>query len=109
MSEILDVDHLTGIVETFHKEDGKIHVRKTQEVGEMLTANKRDRSESSTGWKGDLHKVASIPMNVIYKWREELKRKGLDPNPLAKTNKPFLIAKLNDPDWKYLRTKDGFI
>lgn len=108
MSRIFDIDPLTGIIEKFHKEEGKIIISKTQDVENTLIHNKADRAEN-TGWKGDMHKVASIPLIIADMWREELKAQGRNPNPFCNENRPFLIAKLNNRDWAKLRTKDGTI
>ena len=46
---------------------------------------------------GDFHKVASIPATVMDQWIKETNGEILnDPKILA--------AKLNDPDWKLLKT-----
>lgn len=104
---LLDADQYSGVIETFHKEDGKIFIKKHQEVDSMLDLNAVDRNHSS-GWKGDMHKVASIPMIVVDQWREELKLKGYQEcDPFHKTNKTWLIARLNNSDFGKLRTKDG--
>lgn len=113
MSRIFDVDHHTGIVETFKKDamTGNIEIKKFQNVDKILDANASDiNSQIDNNWRGDMHKVASIPMIVIDMWREELKKQGAsDTNPLAKCNKLFLIAKINSSEWSKIRTKEGRI
>lgn len=112
MSRLLDIDRFTGIVETFKKDDltGKIHIKKSQDVEGLLDLNSADRTSSNNSWRGDMHKVASIPLIFIEQWREELKAMGsANINPLARENKLFFIAKLNSRDWAKLRTKEGRI
>ena len=107
-----DYDLQTGILETFTKDSttGKIHIHKTQDVNPFLEDNKRAMGMSSGGFKGDMHKMASIPPIVIEMWREDMKLKGYpNPNPLAVENRDYLIGKLNDPTWNFLRTKQGVI
>ena len=106
---LFDVDNYSGVIETFHKEDGKIFIKKHQEIDSMLDLNALDRNNSS-GWKGDIHKVASIPMVVVDQWREELKLKGYQEcDPFHSSNKTWLIARLNNSNFGKLRTKDGNI
>lgn len=112
MATFKDYDPYTGITETFYQEDigGIIKVSKSQDVSQLTDNNQRDRVQSSSGWKEDFHKVASIPLIVIDIWREELKAMGdRDSNPLAKSNEKWFIAKLNSSDFLKLRTKEGMI
>ncbi len=102
-----DKDEWTGVTEYFDKIDGKVIIKRTQDVENTLDHNQIDRIDN-TGWKGDMHKVASVPVIVADMWREELKKQGCsNPNPFCNENRPFLIAKLNNGDWYKLRTKDG--
>ena len=107
-----DIDAQTDIIETFHKDQltGKIHIKKEQDVNPFLTANKQEMSNQSSGFKGDMQKMASIPPIVLEMWREDMKKKGYpDCNPLAVCNRKYLLGKLNSPDWNFLRTKQGII
>ena len=107
-----DIDAQTGIIETFSKDSqtGKIHIHKEQDVNPFLEANKREMDSQTTGFKGDMHKMASIPPIVLEMWREDMKKKGYNnPNPLAVENRKYLLARLNSPDWNFLRTKQGVI
>jgi hypothetical protein len=108
----VDYDPTTGITETFVKDavTGEIKVNHSQDVDPVFINNARDRNAASSDWKGDFHKVASVPLIVVQMWREELKASGAaNVNPLAKENKSWLIAKLNSRDFLKLRTKDGHI
>jgi hypothetical protein len=113
MAKILDVDHVTGITETFKQDamTGIIEINKFQDTSKIFDANARDmNAQISNNWSGEMHKVASIPLIVIDMWREELKKQGAsDCNPLAKCNKTFLIAKINSSEWSKIRTKQGRI
>jgi hypothetical protein len=107
-----DIDIQTGIIETFNKDatTGKIHIHKQQDVNPFLEANKRELSSQTSGFKGDMHKMASIPPIVLEMWREDMKAKGYkNPDPLAVEHRGLLKAKLNSPDWNFLRTKQGII
>jgi len=112
MPILFDVDEVSGIVETFDKDQstGKIHIKKTQEVDSLFNSNTSERTSAKAGWQGDFHKVASVPLIVVEMWRDELKAKGVpNPDPLHKDNKIWLIAKLNSRDFQKLRTKEGMI
>lgn len=111
MSErFFDADRTTGVIETFQQYEGKNIIRRSQNTDAIFNANTQEFNTHSSGnnWKGDMHKVASIPLIVVDMWREELKAKGLvNCNPLHNDNKIFLIAKINSSEWSKLRTKQG--
>ena len=112
MATFVDYDSHTGITETFHQDamTGVIKVNKSQDTTQLTNNNHQDKIHSGSGWKGDWHKVASIPLVVIDIWREELKAMGgRDTNPLARSNEKWFIAKLNSSDFLKLRTKEGMI
>lgn len=74
-----------------------------QDVGAALDRN-RALYDSGDGYNADrsMRRVASIPPIVIQKWLIE---DGLDVwNP---DHRDRLMRKLNDPDWRYLRTAQG--
>lgn len=112
MTNIVDYDPYTGITETYHKDPmtGQVRINKSQDLQPFMDSNAIDRSSASSGWKGDFHKVASIPLLVVEMWTNELKAKGYsNPNPMAKENNVWLMAKLNSNDFLKLRTKEGNI
>ncbi len=104
-------DEQTDIIEKYSKNaDGKIEVYQTQDVKPFLEHNKKFEDATGQGFKGDWHRMASIPPIVIVQWTEELKKHGADCiNPLDAKNRKFLLAKLNSPEWNKLRTKQGVI
>lgn len=105
-----DLDFQTGILESYSVVDGKVKVHKTQDVDPFLSANKQARDMQSGGFKGDMHKMASIPPIVLEMWTQEMRDKGYSNcNPLARENQAYLKSKLNSPDWNFLRTKQGVI
>jgi hypothetical protein len=104
----LDYDKYTGITEHFGQLDGKNVVKRTQNVDGIVDETRSKLSAESSGWKGEFHHVASIPLIVIDQWREELKAKGVsNPDPLARDNKSYFIAKINSSDFSAFRTKSG--
>lgn len=112
---LLDFDPATG-VETWHTYDH--HTRETtietvQDVKPYLEINKAQLNRDAGGAAGlnDTSRrqiadswwhVARIPIGVQYKW---LKEEGIDIH--NKDHWPRVRAKLNDPEWKYLRTNPG--
>lgn len=100
------LDAYGDIIETTHydKDTGKTILSKHQDVEPYLDDIARQRNQAETGWKGDLHKVATVPMVIIDQWNEELKC-----NVLLKENRHLLMLKLNDPNYSKLRTKEGRI
>lgn len=112
MSErLFDIDKTTGVIETFQHHEGKSIIRKHQNTDAIVNANRNEMNSQIDGnWKGDMHKVASIPIIIVDMWREELKARGNhDCNPLSSENRSFLIAKINSSEWSGLRTKQGRI
>lgn len=112
MSEkLLDFDNVTGVKETFHKDQmtGKVTVKKTQDVDAIFKANIDEQNAiGNNTWKGDMHKVASIPLVIWEQWMRELQAAGAQSwDPGHNTNRSFLIAKLNNRDFAKLRTKQG--
>lgn len=106
MKKLIDYDPVTGIKEVFHKDasnPNKFYIETVQDVSSVIEHNKRLISEDSGNYRhGNFHHVATIPHVVIERWRKEL---GDDP--MAKRNRKWLLAKLNDRDNQFMRTKGG--
>lgn len=96
---LMDKDRTTGLSRYFSYDEASdtYTIRTQQEVTDLLDANRDQANAAPTGWKGDVHKVASIPLNVYY----DLKRRGIVDDPKR------LREWLNDPDNRYFRTKTG--
>ena len=101
MSKTLSQDSDTKAVHHYSNADDQTTIQSIQDVSGYLRQNSEERA-GNKDWKGDFHKVASIPMIVIEQWTNEL-----GDNPLAKHNRKWLIAKLNSNDFLKLRTKEG--
>ena len=102
MKRVLDHDPATGITQWFHFDDitGDIGLETQQNVAAVIESTKGafNPVDERANWKGDVHKVASIPM-LIY-------------NDLAKISNNFkdqrVIRKwLNDKDNRVFRTRPG--
>lgn len=80
-------------------EDGSVTIQTVQTIDDVAEANKSafNQVDERAGWKGDMHRVASIPMSVFY----DLQRKGI-------LNDPVAMKKwLNDSDNRVFRTRPG--
>lgn len=87
--------------------DGKLEIARTQDVEKILDENKRRMNAAPNVNSGQVfteevfNKVASIPMVVVEQWLAE----GIDVfNP---EHHKAVMRKLNDPEYRYLRTLPG--
>jgi hypothetical protein len=91
-----------GGTQTFIRDnmDGTFTVWSTQENDPILEQNKAMLNHND-GWSEsrDIRRAASIPLNLIEKWKREEGWNALDHNYFDK-----LKAKLNDGDYAHLRT-----
>jgi len=88
------------ITQYWHEhEDGSVTLETIQDVTDIAEANKQvfNQFDERSNWKGDMHKVASIPMSVYY----DLKRKGILDDPAA------MKRWLNSSENQVFRTRPG--
>lgn len=103
---LLSFDPVTGL-KTFHEYDHderETTISYEQDVEGLLDYNKEIQKADLTSYKRkrDIWHAAQIPEGIILKWRSE---EGIDVyNP---QHWERIRKKLNDPDWKYLRTWQG--
>ena len=91
---------LIGQKQFWHEdEDGNVTIQTSQDVSDVIEANKLqfNQVDERANWKGDLHKIGSIPMSIYY----DLKRRGILDDQAA------LKRWLNDPDNRLFRTRPG--
>lgn len=94
---LLGGDPVTRKYEIWHAEsDGGAVVETAQDVEPIILQNKEEYNRAS-GFKGDMHHVARIPLSVY----EDLKRKGIANDPAA------LKKWLDDADNRVWRTHPG--
>lgn len=97
------MDRKIEIVKDFANE--KLHFKKQQECGEILDANREDRSYAPKDLSFG-RKFASIPVDVLDAW---ILHEGLDYRKIGKDpemRKRF-YAKLNSREWNGFRTHTG--
>ena len=78
--------------------DGSQTFRTDYAVDGTIEANRDMRNAAEKGWKGDWHKVASIPLNVFHDRLAEASRQGDD---------AYISRFLNDSDNRAWRSKEG--
>lgn len=95
-----------GVVSTFHHDEmeDKSFVKVSQDCESIVENNKGLQGEDSR--LGDWGKrIASIPLVIAQKWMQE---DGVNFLALPKHEKGiYLRKKLNDPEYRYLRTSEG--
>lgn len=79
-------------------EDGSQTFRTDYMVEDTIDMNTAQRNLAQTGWAGDYHHVASIPLNVYYDQLHEASQQQ---------DERFISKWLNDADNRAWRTKDG--
>ena len=92
MTEILHFDECSG----------KSIIQTIQNVDPYLKQIENEKKSTVSGWKGELHKVATVPLVLVERWNQEFKCNILD-----KKNRHLLMLKLNDPEYSKLRVKEG--
>ena len=99
---ILSSDLEARIWETvdYDEIDDRVVIRRYQDVEPFLEANKRLQNADYASRRGEwMRHVAAIPDIIVNKWLIE---DGI--NALKKEHWPAVRRKLNDPDWRWLRT-----
>lgn len=104
MADNVTIDPLTGMRQETVFEQGKMVVRTTQNVQPYLDYNKalRDAEDyKKRGIKKGLMHAACIPPIVVHHW---LKTEGFN---IFTASRKEIDAKLNHPDYAYLKTING--
>lgn len=96
--ELFDYDFRTG-KSTWRLFDGeKTHFRTDYPVTATIDGNAQERAEAGNAWKGDYHRIASIPLNIFFDQLVEANLQHDD---------KFISRWLNDSDNRAWRTKEG--
>lgn len=92
---------MSEIKEKMIEEDGKLHILRTQEVGDILTANKRAQDDAPSMY-GDakFRLVGRIPNAIAEQWMKECGA-GIGTQEFTQ----YVKKKLKDPDNAFLRIK----
>ena len=99
--ELLDYDPAMGRSTWVSVVNGITTYRTDYEVSKIIDANKEDAAEcAGAGWKGDYHRIASIPVGVYY---DKLLEAG------RQDDNKYLSKWLNDSDHSKFRVKEGSV
>ena len=96
MTRTLDYDHARD----------ELMVKTTQDCEAIIDHNKRLATwDDGYTPSREMRRVASIPLVIYQQWMSE---DGVNLMTMPKGEKAaYLRKKLNDPDWRYLRTAPG--
>lgn len=115
MGVLLDIDPLTGAIETMQYDHGTglLQITRTENVDRILDANTASYNDASQAWRGqdnDFWHVGRIPLTMLYAWFHEF---NASRSPDTKVHDPFtdhpewekwMYAKLNSSDFRKLKT-----
>ena len=107
MKRFFDYDPLTGIETTFAGGDGaEFSLISTQDVQPFIEHNKRLQNTGKDYWRagGDWRHEATIPIGVQFEWKQKYGIEVWNPE-----HGKAVVKKLNDPDWRYLKTAEIII
>jgi hypothetical protein len=92
-----------GILHRMTEDEGRFIFTAEQDT-DAITDRNRAMATTNDGYtpSREMRRVASIPLVLIYKWRTEEGWDAFNPHHADK-----LAAKLNDPEFQYLRTAPG--
>jgi hypothetical protein len=100
------LDDPNSPVQSFFRWDGKsetFEIRYVQELDDLIEDNKRLLNHNDGYSRGrEIRRVASIPLGLRTQWLVEEGWDAYDPH-----DWPKLKRKLNDPEWRHLRTAPG--
>lgn len=97
---LLECDPQTGRrVWALERDDGSMVFRTEYPEEGTMAANAAARGQAGRGWAGDWHRVASVPLNLLYD-------AGLH-EAVNQQDDRYLSRWLNDSDNRAWRTKDG--
>lgn len=97
--ELFDYDIKTGRqVWSYDHGDGRVTYRTDYPVDPVIDENTAMRNMASSGWAGDYHKVASVPLNIFH----DKIAPALD-----QQDEKYVSRWLNDADNAAWRTKEG--
>jgi hypothetical protein len=83
---------------SYHEEDNKLQIVKTQDVSNVLDAVKRIKSETVGKRSKNLKYEGSIPLVIAAQWAKECGARMY-----SNEWKAYALKKLRSPEFKYLR------
>lgn len=98
---LFDHDFQTGRSVWVMEDGNKTHWRIDYPVDRLVEANTVARNNAGAGWKGDYHRIASIPQNILYDENLGLIKAH------EEGDDAYLSRWLNSSDNRAFRTKEG--
>lgn len=96
-----------GVERWLHHDGDKVAIETRQDLSKLFDATRKLRN-SFAGYKDSgehhFHRYAVIPDIVIDQWRNDYGIDVYDPE-----DEPRVRKLLNDPEWRNLRTTEGWI
>lgn len=99
--ELVEHDHFSGRCVWRYFDGAMTHYRTDEPVSGLIEQNKLERNDCGAGWKGDWHKVGSVPLNMA--WQTGIV------DAISQQDDKFIAKFLNDSDNRAWRTKHGTI
>lgn len=99
--ELIEWDARTGRTVWSMFDGEKVVIRTDYPVAQTLRENAAIRNATPDGWKGDWHRVASVPLNLLYDDNLGLNKAA------QQGDDEYLSRWLNDSDNRAWRTKEG--
>lgn len=102
---IFDFDEFTQEITWYDDTADGFSLSRTVDVEPIIERNKALAGGSGKeNWKGDLRLEAQIPLILLLKWAEE---DGVPGDKIySQEYTPRIVSKLNDPDYRHLKTAD---
>lgn len=98
---LVDYDHFSGR-SVWSMYDGKQTIyRVDYPVENIVKQNKASRNDAPSGWKGDWHRIASVPLNLVHD--------GGLAEAMNQHDDKWISRMLNNPDNRAWRTKEGAV
>lgn len=99
MRRVFDYDPATGKTQTFeyNADADTFTLHTAEDIEPLLEANQRGRTDAADNWRGDVHKVASLPLTVYH----DLWERGI-----VSDDRAFRTW-LNGPEGEVFRTRRG--
>lgn len=100
-TRLFDIDPATGTRRLFHYDhaDDRFHIETQQDVTDLVEQNKWLANNERQDFKGDMHRVASIPLSIYY----DLKKRGI------LDDQKRMRQWLNDSENRFFRVKGGVV
>ena len=99
--ELVEWDARSGRTVWQMFDGAKMIVRTDYPVAQTLEENAAHRNASPDGWKGDYHRIASVPLNLLYDDNLGLNKAA------QQGDDKYLTRWLNSNENRAWRTKDG--